>query len=188
MHRYPIYIAMINDKEEAFYLLLEHTNLSAEWVTQALIYDMLDRSNSIHPKYIESLLPYIDHTNAHMILTPLIYNNSITDRVILDVLKNDLNVNIDHVIEALNSGRSHVIIKALLDRGINVNKFSTRFRTTMLHVAVYYGRVSIVRLLKERGASSMTCDGYGRTPFGILERHNKHTDLHTSINKLLLDH
>lgn len=179
---------MINDKEDAFHLLLEHTNLSAEWITQALIYDMLDRSNSIHPKYIETLLPYVDRTYAHMILTPLIYNNSITDRIILDMLKNDLNVDIDHVIEALNSGRSHAVIKALLDHDINVNKFSTRCRTTILHVAVYHGRVSIVQLLKERGASSMTYDGYGRTPFGILKRHNKRTDLYTTINKLLLDH
>ena len=104
------------------------------------------------------------------------------------MLKNDLNVDIDHVIEALNSGRSHAVIEALLDHDINVNKFSTRCRTTILHVAVYHGRVSIVRLLKERGASSMTYDGYGRTPFGILKRHNKPTDLYTTINKLLLDH
>ena len=73
-------------------------------------------------------------------------------------------------------------LKALLDKGVNVNA-KTRYGATALSYACDKGHVEVVRLLVERGADVNSKDTfYGEVPLGWALSHD-----HVQVIKLLLD-
>ena len=73
-------------------------------------------------------------------------------------------------------------VKALLDKGVNVNS-KTRYGATALSYACDKGHVDVVKLLIERGADVNAADTfYGEVPLGWALSHD-----HVQVVKLLLD-
>lgn len=73
-------------------------------------------------------------------------------------------------------------VKALLDKGVNVNS-KTRYGATALSYACDKGHVEVIKLLIERGADvNVTDTFYGEVPLGWALSHG-----HVEVVKLLLD-
>lgn len=185
----PIYLAMINDKEEAFYLLIEHITYPNDMCTECIMNTLLSNNHSTHLKYIEALLPYMSYENTSTIssiLTNMIHHEWISEGVIHKVLDHGIGIHNDHLIEAVMWHRSPNLIDTIAERdGINVNAFSPRYRTRALHVAAYNGHIGVIRVLKDNGAHICSHDGMNRTPVQIYNKKHKGSKNFITGRKLL---
>ena len=125
----PLRLAVQNKKSEVVRLLLNHGGNPNVYLGRFSALGMA--TNDGHLEIVQLLLEHKVHINEHRVVSPLLL--------------------------AVHKGYIDVVV-ALINAGIDVNKWDTFYKATALKVAAMNGNVRMVKLLLSAGAS-MTVEG-----------------------------
>lgn len=192
----PMFIAMLNDRYEAFKLLLKHIiHIDYTQLIHTIIrcndikYEggylplSIRRHNYIRDIYIEDLLDYVTDVNeVHGgldLLELTLECEWCSDRLIEKIIDIGAIVDASHLHDAIRNNRIN-IVRMMLKYNIDVSEGS------YLITAANNCNIEMIELLLDHGVRTDVIDEHGLTPLEIVSMHaDKRTKKYRHIQQLL---